>query len=289
MKQLKILVQITKRTHSLERYFQEIDKVELISAEEEVLLTQRIREGDEQALEKLTKANLRFVVSVAKQYDRGFPNITLMDLISEGNIGLIKAATRFDETRGFKFISYAVWWIRQSIVAAISQNSRTVRQPMNRVGNYNRIINSFAALEQKLEREPTDDELAEVLNVSGDQITDIKQLGAKTSSLDAPLMADEAVNLLDIMVDPSAHNPEESSISHSLKTDIRSAFKVLTFRESEVLILFYGLNDEPNLTLNDIGERFDLTRERVRQIKECAIRKLQHNPSGGALLKSYLG
>ncbi|WP_258097401.1 sigma-70 family RNA polymerase sigma factor [Marinoscillum pacificum] len=289
MKQLKILVQITKRTHSLERYFQEIDKVELISAEEEVRLTQRIREGDEQALEKLTKANLRFVVSVAKQYDRGFPNITLMDLISEGNIGLIKAATRFDETRGFKFISYAVWWIRQSIVAAISQNSRTVRQPLNRVNSYNRVIHSFTALEQKLEREPTDDELAEEMNVSGDQITDIKELGAKTASFDAPLMADEAVNLLDVMADPAGQNPEESSIALSLKSDIRSAFKVLTFRESQVLILFYGLNDEPNMTLNDIGERFDLTRERVRQIKECAIRKLQHNPSGGALLKSYLG
>ena len=289
MKQLKILVQITKRTHSLERYFQEIDKVELISAEEEVRLTQRIREGDQQALEKLTKANLRFVVSVAKQYDRGFPNITLMDLISEGNIGLIKAATRFDETRGFKFISYAVWWIRQSMVAAISQNSRTVRQPLNRVNSYNRVINSLAALEQKLEREPTDEELAEAMDLPDDQITDIKQMGAKTSSLDAPFMADEAVNLLDVMVDPKGHNPEENSMKNSLKTDIRSAFKILTFRESQVLILFYGLNDEPSLTLNDIGERFDLTRERVRQIKECAIRKLQHNQSGDALLKAYLG
>lgn len=289
MKQLKILVQITKRTHSLERYFQEIDKVGLISAEEEVLLTQRIREGDEQALEKLTKANLRFVVSVAKQYDRGFPNITLLDLISEGNIGLIKAATRFDETRGFKFISYAVWWIRQAMVSAISQNSRTVRQPLNRVNNYNKVINSLAALEQKLEREPTDEELAEAMDLPDDQITDIKLMGAKVSSLDAPLMADEAVNLLDVMVDPQGHNPEENSIANSLRTDIRSAFNVLTFRESEVLILFYGLYDKPSLTLSDIGERFDLTRERVRQIKESAIRKLQHNQSGGALLKAYLG
>ncbi len=289
MKQLKILVQITRRTESLERYFQEIDKVELISAEEEVLLTQRIREGDQAALEKLTKANLRFVVSVAKQYDRGFPNITLQDLISEGNIGLIKAATRFDETRGFKFISYAVWWIRQSIISAISQNSRTVRQPMNRVSSYNRVISSFSALEQKLEREPTDEEVAEALNVPDDHITEIKKVGGKTASLDAPLMVDEAGNLLDVLVDQQSQNPEDNSIAHSLKADIRSAFNVLSSRESEVLILFYGLNDQSSLTLNDIGLQLNLTRERIRQIKECAIQKLQHNLNGSNLLKSYLG
>lgn len=289
MKQLKILVQITKRTQSLERYFQEIDKVDLISVDEEVLLTQRIREGDQAALEKLTKANLRFVVSVAKQYDRGFPNITLQDLISEGNIGLIKAATKFDETRGFKFISYAVWWIRQSIISAISQNSRTVRQPMNRVSSYNRVISSFSALEQKLEREPTDEELAEVLDLADDQITDIKKIGAKTTSLDAPLIADEVVSLLDVMANPEGEDPEANSILHSLRSDIRSAFNVLSTRESEVLVLFYGLNDESSLSLNDIGSKLNITRERVRQIKECAIHKLQHTQNGGDLLRSYLG
>jgi len=289
MKQLKILVQITKRTESLEKYFQEIDKVQLISADEEVLLTQRIRQGDQAALEKLTKANLRFVVSVAKQYDRGFPNVTLQDLISEGNIGLIKAATRFDETRGFKFISYAVWWIRQSIISAISQNSRTVRQPMNRVSGYHRVIASFSALEQKLEREPTDQEVADALDVPHDHVTDIKKLGAKTASLDAPLMADEVSNLLDVLVDPEGHNPDTNSMVHSLKSDIRSAFNVLTSRESEILVLFYGLNDEPSQTLNDIGLKLELTRERVRQIKECAIYKLRCNLHGGHHLRSYLG
>lgn len=289
MKQLKILVQITRRTESLERYFQEIDKVPLISTDEEVLLTQRIREGDQAALEKLTKANLRFVVSVAKQYDRGFPNITLQDLISEGNIGLIKAATRFDETRGFKFISYAVWWIRQSIISAISQHSRVVRQPMNRVSSYHRIIGSFAAMEQKLEREPTDQEVAEALDLPHDHVTEIKRIGVKTASLDAPLMVDEAGSLLDVLVDPAGHQPDANSTVVSLKSDIQNAFQVLTSRESAVLIHFYGLNDEPSLTLNDIGLKLELTRERVRQIKECAIRKLQHNLQGGNRLKAYLG
>ncbi len=289
MKQLKILVQITRRTESLERYFQEIDKVQLISADEEVLLTQRIREGDQVALEKLTKANLRFVVSVAKQYDRGFPNITLQDLISEGNIGLMKAATRFDETRGFKFISYAVWWIRQSIISAISQNSRTVRQPMNRVSSYNRIVGSFSVLEQKLEREPTDQEVAEALDIPQDHVTDIKRIGSYTASLDAPLVADEVSNLLDVLVDPTAQNPETNSMVHSLKSDIRRAFNVLTSRESEILIHFYGLNDEPTLSLNDIGIKLEITGERVRQIKDAAIRKLQSNLRGHSHLKAYLG
>jgi len=289
MKQLKILVQITRRTESLERYFQEIDKVKLISADEEVILTQRIREGDQIALEKLTKANLRFVVSVAKQYDRGLHNITLQDLISEGNIGLMKAATKFDETRGFKFISYAVWWIRQSIITAISQNSRTVRQPMNRLSSYNQVINSSFLLEQKLEREPTDEEVAEALDLTCDHVSEIRKIGAKTASLDAPLIADETVNLLDLIVDQHGQSPEDSSMAYSLELDIQSAFKALTTRESEVLNLFYGLNNQSSMTLNDIGIKLKLTRERVRQIKERAIFKLQQNLNGVNLLKSHLG
>lgn len=289
MKQLKILHQITKRTPSLEKYFQEIDKVQLITADEEVILTKRIREGDQVAMEKLTMANLRFVVSVAKQYDRGVHNLSLGDLISEGNIGLIKAASRFDETRGFKFISYAVWWIRQSIIAAISENSRTVRQPMNRVSRYNQVMRSFSELEQKYEREPTNEEIAEALNVQEDYIIQIMKVGSKPASLDAPLMAEEVVNLMDVLIDPEAQDPEANSLDHSLKSDINSVLKGLTTRESKILVLFYGLNDEPSLSLNDIGIQLEITRERVRQIKESAIRKLQGNLRGHSHLKSYLG
>ena len=289
MKQLKILHQITKRTPSLETYFQEIGKVQLISVDEEVILTKKIREGDQVAMEKLTKANLRFVVSVAKQYDRGVHNLTLGDLISEGNIGLIKAAGRFDETRGFKFISYAVWWIRQSIIAAISQNSRTVRQPMNRVNSYRQILRSFSELEQKYEREPTDNEIAEALDLQEDFVIQINKVGSKPVSLDAPLIADGMVNLLDVLIDPEAHNPEADSINHSLKMDINDVLKLLTSRESEILILYYGLNNEPSLSLNDIGIKLEITQERVRQIKECAIRKLQQDSRSGNYLKSYLG
>ena len=289
MRQLKIVYQITKRSPSLEKYFQEIDKVQLISAEEEVNLTKRIREGDTIALEKLTKANLRFVVSVAKQYDRGGHGMTLGDLINEGNIGLIKAASKFDETRGFKFISYAVWWIRQAIMSAISQDSRLIRQPMNRVSSYNKVMRSFSELEQKHEREPTDEEVAEALDFDNDYVAELKRVGSRTASLDAPLMAEEAVSLVDILINPEANNPEAGSLSFSLKSDINSALSVLTTRESEILVLFYGLNDEPSLTLNDIGLRLEITRERVRQIKDTALRKLQQSLRGKNQLKSYLG
>lgn len=289
MKQLKILYQITKRTPSLEKYFQEIDKVKLITAEEEVRLTKRIKQGDQIAMEKLTKANLRFVVSVAKQYDRGVHNLSLGDLISEGNIGLIKAAGKFDETRGFKFISYAVWWIRQSIIAAISQNSRTVRQPMNRVSSYQQILRSYSELEQKYEREPTNDEIAEALNLQEDFVIRISKVGSKTASLDAPMMSDEVVSLLDVLIDPEGSNPESDSLSHSLRTDINSVLKRLSNRESDVLVLFYGLNNSPTLSLADISVKMKITKERVRQIKECAIRKLRQDVQGRSFLKSYLG
>ena len=289
MKQLKILVQVTKRTPSLEKYFQEIGKVELITAEEEVKLTQRIRNGDQVALEKLTKANLRFVVSVAKQYDRGVHNLSLGDLISEGNIGLIKAAGKFDETRGFKFISYAVWWIRQAIISAISQDSRMVRQPMNRVSSYNQIMRSASLLEQQYEREPTDDELANALNVTEEHVIQIRRVGSKPASLDAPLQAEEAVSLIDLLQDHKALSPEAGSLTHSLKTDISDTLRVLSDRESQILILFYGLNDGPSLTLSDIGIKLEITRERVRQIKEQALRKLQQKLVGTNRLKSYLG
>lgn len=289
MKQLVILSQVTARTPSIEKYFREIDKVQLITADEEVALTKRIKEGDPIALQKLTKANLRFVVSVAKQYDRGIHNLSLGDLISEGNIGLIKAASRFDETRGFKFISYAVWWIRQSIISAISENSRMVRQPMNRVSNYNQIVRATSELEQKYEREPTDDEVAESLCVTVDHVSQIRKVGVRPASLDAPLLAEEVTSLVDLLIDPEALNPEANSLIDSLKVDINRAMKVLTSRESEVIVLFYGLNSEPRLTLNDIGLRFELTRERVRQIKETAIRKLQQNLEGRNRLKSHLG
>jgi RNA polymerase primary sigma factor len=289
MRQLKILFQITKRSPSLEKYFQEIDKVQLITVDEEVNLTRRIREGDQIALEKLTKANLRFVVSVAKQYDRGDHGMTLGDLINEGNIGLIRAAAKFDETRGFKFISYAVWWIRQSIMSAISQDSRLVRQPMNRVSSYNRVIRSFADLEQEYEREPTDDEVAEALEISEEYVTQIKKIGTRPASLDAPLQAEEAFNLLDLLQDSDAIIPEAGLISNSLMVDINSVLRKLSSRESEILILFYGLNDTPCLTLSDIGIKLEITKERVRQIKEKAIRKLQQNLVGSSLLKPHLG
>ena len=288
MKQLKILIQITRRTQSLEKYFQEIDKVQLITAEEEVILTRKIREGDQVAMEKLTTANLRFVVSVAKQYDRGAHNLTLGDLISEGNIGLIKAASKFDETRGFKFISYAVWWIRQAIISAISENTRTIRQPMNRVNAYNHVLRSYSELEQKYEREPTNEEIAEAMNVPEDYVVQIKKVGSRTASLDAPMHIEDAGNLLDVLKDSEALNPDGYSIYDSLKEDVKNALRTLTDREAEILVLFYGLNGEPNLTLNDIGVRLEVTRERVRQIKECAILKLQKNLRYSSHLKSYL-
>ena len=288
MKQLKILPQITKRTQSLEKYFQEIDKVQLITAEEEIILTRKIREGDQVAMEKLTTANLRFVVSVAKQYDRGVHNLTLGDLISEGNIGLIKAAGKFDETRGFKFISYAVWWIRQAIISAISENSRTIRQPMNRVNTYNHLLRSFSTLEQEYEREPTNQEIADAMNVPEDYVAQIKQVGSRTASLDAPMQLEEAGNLLDVLKNKEASSPDGDAMIDSLQEDMRNALRSLTNRESEILVLFYGLSNGPGLTLHAIGEKLEITQERVRQVKEVAIRKLQTRLRYSDHLKAYL-
>ena len=288
MKQLKILVQITKRTHSLERYFQEIDKVELISAEEEVLLTQRIREGDEQALEKLTKANLRFVVSVAKQYDRGFPNITLMDLISEGNIGLIKAATRFDETRGFKFISYAVWWIRQSILQALAEHSRIVRLPLNRVGTISKINKAAERLEQEFERAPRPDELARQLDMKPREVNDAQRISRRHHSLDTPFSDDDKNCLMDVIEDNKTEAPDKELLMDSLQEEVSAALDTLKEREREVIRMYFGIDREYALTLNEIGEEFGLTRERVRQIKEKAIRRLRHR-SRSRKLRQYLG
>lgn len=289
MKQLKILFQITNRTLALEKYFQEIGRHDLVTPEEEVILAQRIRSGDQLALEKLTKANLRFVVSVAKQYDRGVHNLTLGDLISEGNIGLIRAASKFDESRGFKFISYAVWWIRQAIIAAISRHSRMVRQPMNRVSSYNQVTRSFSELEQKYQREPTDEEIAEALDFTEDFVMDIKRVGSQTTSLDAPLLSESTTTLVDLLQDQGAANPEAHSLLHSLKSDVAVVLKTLTDRESKVLELLYGLNGEQNLSGNEIAIQLDLSRERIRQIKECALTKLRQKFKDAHHLKSHLG
>lgn len=289
MKQLKILFQITNRTLTLEKYFQEISKHDMVTAEEEVILAQRIRSGDQVALEKLAKANLRFVVSVAKQYDRGVHNLSLGDLISEGNIGLMKAAGKFDESRGFKFISYAVWWIRQAIISAISQNSRMVRQPMNRVHSYNQVIRSFSELEQKYEREPTDDEIAEALDMTEDFVKEIRNVGSRPASLDAPLFSESVSSLMDVIEDPEAADPDASSINDSLRLDVNSALNILTNRESEVLQHFYGLNGKSSLSFSDIANKLELSRERVRQIKECAITKLRQQFEDTPHLKSHLG
>lgn len=289
MKQLKILFQITNRTLALEKYFQEIGRHDLVTPEEEVILAQRIRAGDQLALEKLTKANLRFVVSVAKQYDRGVHNLALGDLISEGNIGLIRAAGKFDESRGFKFISYAVWWIRQAIIAAISRHSRMVRQPMNRVSSYNQVTRSFSELEQKYQREPTDEEIAEALDFTEDFVMDIKRVGSQTTSLDAPLLSESTTPLVDLLQDQGSPNPEAYSILHSLKTDVEVVLKTLTDRESKVLELLYGLNGEQNLSGNEIAIQLDLSRERIRQIKECALTKLRQKFKDSHHLRSHLG
>lgn len=288
MKQLKILFQITHRTLALEKYFQEVSRHEMVSPEEEVILAQKIRAGDRIALEKLTMANLRFVVSVAKQYDRGVHNLTLGDLISEGNIGLMRAATKFDESRGFKFISYAVWWIRQAIIAAISQNSRIVRQPMNRVNSYNHVMRSVSELEQKYQREPTDEEIAEALDFTEDFVKELKGIGSVPSSLDAPLIAESTSTLVDVLQDPGSPDPEAQSIFHSLRIDIGIVLKTLTERESQVLELLYGLNGKQSLSGDEIAMRMDLSRERVRQIKECALTKLRQKFKNAQHLKSHL-
>jgi RNA polymerase primary sigma factor len=287
MRQLKIVKQVTNReTASLDKYLQEIGKVDLITAEEEVILAQRIKQGDLVALEKLTKANLRFVVSVSKQYQN--QGLSLPDLINEGNLGLIKAAQRFDETRGFKFISYAVWWIRQSILQALAEQSRIVRLPLNKIGSINRINKAFAAFEQVHQREPRPEELAEILGVSENEIRESLKNTGRHVSMDAPLVQDEDNNMYDVLRGEENMTPEAGLLFDSLKMEIERAISTLTPREADVIRLYFGLNGKHPLTLEEIAEEFDLTRERVRQIKEKAIRRLKHT-ARSKILKSYLG
>jgi RNA polymerase primary sigma factor len=287
MRQLKISKQITNReSQSLDKYLQEIGKVDLLTPDEEVELAKRIKEGDQIALEKLTKANLRFVVSVAKQYQN--QGLSLGDLINEGNLGLIKAAQRFDETRGFKFISYAVWWIRQSILQALAEQSRIVRLPLNRVGSLNKISKTFSELEQKYEREPSPEELAEVLQVTTAEVVDTMKISGRHVSMDAPFVQGEENSLLDVLENDSEEKPDSGLMTDSLRREVQRALSTLTQRESDVITLYFGLNGEHAMTLEEIGEKFNLTRERVRQIKEKAIRRLRHTSRSKAL-KPYLG
>jgi len=286
MRQLKISKQITNREQqSLDKYLSEIAKVDLITVDQEVELARRIREGDQIALQKLAKANLRFVVSVAKQYQNN--GMTLGDLINEGNVGLIRAASRFDETRGFKFISYAVWWIRQAIMQALAEQSRTVRLPLNRVASLSKIARATAELEQKYEREPTAEELATVLEMTVSEVADNKQLSGRALSMNAPLAEGEDNSLLDMLSDKEAVTPDQELVYSSLQQEISRSISTLTAREADVIISYYGLNGTQPLTLEEIGNKFSLTRERVRQIKEKAIRRLQHSMRS-KLLKSYL-
>ena len=286
MRQLKIVRQITNReSQSLDKYLQDISKVEMITADEEANLAKRIREGDQLALEKLTKANLRFVVSVAKQYQH--KGISLGDLINEGNAGLIRAASRFDETRGFKFISYAVWWIRQSIMQAIAEQSRIVRLPLNRVSSLNKIFQEFSNLEQKFQRDPTDAELAEALDLSTEEVAHNIKISGRQTSLDAPFSSEEENNLLDVL-ENDHKTPDSDMMLDSLRREIKRALSTLTQRESDVLSFYYGLNGEHKMTLEEIGGKFGLTRERVRQIKEKATRRLRYTYRSGNL-RTYLG
>ena len=289
MRQLKITKQVTNHeTQSLDKYLQEISKLSLLTSEQEVDLATRIKKGDQKALETLTKANLRFVVSVAKQYQN--QGLTLGDLINEGNLGLIKAAQRFDETRGFKFISYAVWWIRQSILQALAEQSRIVRLPLNKIGFINKINKTFSQLEQDFEREPTNDEISQVLQIPSQDIVDTMRSSGRHVSMDAPFLQGEDGNLLDLIPGEDIHSPEVGLIGESLRREIERALGTLSPREADVIRLYYGLATESNssLTLEEIGERFELTRERVRQIKEKAIRRLKHT-SRSKILKTYLG
>lgn len=287
MRQLKITKQVTNReTASLDKYLQEIGKVDLITADEEVELAQKIKAGDQRALEKLTKANLRFVVSVAKQYQN--QGLTLPDLINEGNLGLIKAAQRFDETRGFKFISYAVWWIRQSILQALAEQSRIVRLPLNKIGSINKINKMYALLEQSNERAPSAEEIAKELDMTVNDVKESMKNSGRHLSMDAPLVEGEDSNLYDVLRSGESPNPDRELIHESLRTEIERALETLTPREADVVRLYFGLGDQHPMTLEEIGETFDLTRERVRQIKEKAIRRLKHT-SRSKILKTYLG
>tara|TARA_B110000858_G_scaffold182302_1_gene221566 strand:- start:1619 stop:2482 length:864 start_codon:yes stop_codon:yes gene_type:complete len=287
MRQLKITKSITNReSQSLDKYLQEIGREELITAEMEVELAQRIKKGDQIALEKLTKANLRFVVSVSKQYQN--QGLTLPDLINEGNLGLIKAAQRFDETRGFKFISYAVWWIRQSILQALAEQSRIVRLPLNQVGSLNKINKAFSRLEQEFERPPSSDELATALDLSEEKVKDTMKISGRHVSVDAPFVDGEDNSLLDVMVNNDSPKADLVLMRESLQREIERSLSTLSDREKDVVMLFFGIGRQHGLTLEEIGTKFDLTRERVRQIKEKAIRRLRHN-SRSKLLKEYLG
>ena len=286
MRQLKITKSITNReSASLDKYLQEIGREELVSPEEEVELAQRIRKGDQEALEKLTRANLRFVVSVAKQYQN--QGLSLPDLINEGNLGLIKAAEKFDETRGFKFISYAVWWIRQSILQALAEQSRIVRLPLNQVGSLNKINKALGKFEQENERQPSTEELADMIDIPKDKIADTLRVSGRHVSVDAPFVEGEDNSLLDVLPNDDSPSADRGLTNESLGTEIERALQILTVREREIIKSFFGIGCQ-EMTLEEIGERLDLTRERVRQIKERAIRKLK-KPSASKLLKSYLG
>ena len=286
MRQLKITKSITNReSASLDKYLQEIGREELITVEEEVELAQRIKKGDQEALDKLTRANLRFVVSVAKQYQN--QGISLPDLINEGNLGLIKAAEKFDETRGFKFISYAVWWIRQSILQALAEQSRIVRLPLNQVGSLNKINKALSQFEQQYERQPSPDELAEMLEIPREKIADTLRVSGRHVSVDAPFVDGEDNSLLDVLVNNDSPNADKGLVNESLNTEIERALSTLTERERDIVKYFFGIGCL-EMTLEEIGEKFGLTRERVRQIKEKAIRRLRHS-ARSKLLKGYLG
>lgn len=289
MRQLKITKQITNReTASLEKYLHEISREGLITAEEEVELAKKIKAGDNSALDKMVRANLRFVVSVSKQYQN--QGLSLPDLINEGNLGLIKAAQRFDETRGFKFISYAVWWIRQSILQALAEQARIVRLPLNKIGSINKVNKVFSKLEQSFEREPTHEEIADALGVLPEDVKDSIRNTGKHVSMDAPLLSSEedAGNMYEVLTNDDGPKPDGSLLNESLRKEIERALGTLSSREADVLRLYFGLHGGPAMTLEEIGERFALTRERVRQIKEKAIRRLKHS-SRSKLLKAYLG
>ncbi|MFZ4428194.1 MAG: sigma-70 family RNA polymerase sigma factor [Saprospiraceae bacterium] len=288
MRQLKITKSITNReSQSLEKYLQEIGKVDLLTPEEEVELAKKIKQGDQASLEKLTKANLRFVVSVAKQYQN--QGLSLSDLINEGNLGLIKAAQRFDETRGFKFISYAVWWIRQSILQALAEQSRIVRLPLNKVGSLNKINKAFSELEQEFEREPSPEELAELLDIPTEEVETTLGVAARHVSMDAPFVEGEDNSLLDVLENNSTPNTDqELDYNESLRREIERSLSTLTDRQCDVIKLYFGIGIEHPMSLEDIGEKFGLTRERVRQIKDKAINKLR-SANRSKLLKHYLG
>lgn len=287
MRQLKIIKQVTNReTPSLDKYLHEIGKVELITAEEEVELARRIRKGDKESLNKLINANLRFVVSVSKQYQN--QGLSLPDLINEGNLGLIKAAQRFDETRGFKFISYAVWWIRQSILQALAEQARIVRLPLNKIGSINKINKTFAELEQRFEREPTVLEIAQALELAPNDIKESMKSAGRHVSMDAPINSDEEGTMYDVIYNEDNPHPDRELLNESLRKEIERALSTLTYREANIVRLYFGLNGKHPHTLEEIGEEFNLTRERVRQIKEKAIKRLKHT-TRNRILKTYLG